>query len=177
MPKLLLLHKNRNINNITVLSIDPSIRTCGWALLINGIILAGLARSTARRTPKAILEIYRFLSTICPPNLHYLVIEKPIITNEWTKEKKENVAKLLASYDRYITLGCDNTTIWTPTVPEWKGQLSKDICWSRANKVLKDNNIKYEIQNMYNIPKDLLHNVHDAIALLVRFLQKERFID
>lgn len=171
-----LLHKDMNINNITVLSIDPSMRTCGWALLINGIILAGLARSTARRTPKAILEIYRFLSTICPPNLTYLLIEKPVLIAIWTKEKKENVAKLLASYDTYIKLKQEKTILWTPTVPEWKGQLSKDICWSRANSVLKDNDIKYEIRKINTIPKDLLHNVYDAIALLVRFLQKERFI-
>lgn len=176
------MYKDMNVNNITILSIDPSIRTCGWALLINGIILAGLARSTARRTPKAILEIYRFLQTICPPNLHYLVIEKPIITNEWTREKKENVAKLMASYDKYITLQydenkvCSCIKIWTPTVPEWKGQLNKEICWSRANSILKNNNIKYEIRKINTIPKDLLHNVYDAIALLVRFLQKERFI-
>lgn len=167
--------KEHNINNITILSIDPSMRACGWALLINGIILAGLVKSTIKSTAKAILEIYHFLEKICPPDLTYLVIEKPIITNEWTKEKKENVAKLVASYDKYIELKKEKTILWTPTVPEWKGQQNKEICWSRANKTLKHNNIKYEIRP--NIPSKLMHNVYDAIAIMIRFLQKERFID
>lgn len=166
----------QQLNNIAVFSIDPSIRACGWALLINGRIIAGLKQTKSTLKPSsAILQIYRFLYTICPPELTYLVVERPILVPVWTKEKKENVAKLLAAYDTYIKLGDKLTKKWTPTVSEWKGQQSKEICWTRCNETLKDNNISYEIRP--NIPPSLMHNVYDAIALLVRFLQKERFID
>lgn len=161
--------------NTTAFAIDPSIRSCGWSLLMNGTILGGLARSKEKETHKAIVQIYYFLKTICPPKIKHLIVEKPIIMDSWTQEKKENIAKLLAAYGMCLTLASENTSMWTPSVPEWKGQTGKNISWIRTERFLNERKIKFEI--MKNVPMSLEHNTKDAIALLVKYLQKEGIVE
>lgn len=159
---------------MTVLSIDPSIRACGWALLINQQILTGVARSKKFSTAGAILEIYRFLETICPPNLNYLLIEKPTIADSWTKNRKESISKLLACYGMCLTLAQKDTILWTPTVPQWKGQQSKDVSNAISNKLILQNGLK--VKFMDKIPESLLHNAKDAVAILTEHLKKKGII-
>lgn len=158
----------------TFFSIDPSIRACGYALLINSTIIAGLFRSKKQETHRAIIEIYKNLRIICPPDVDHLIIEKPIIKDAWTQDKKENIAKLMACYGMCLALATNNTKMWTPSVPEWKGQLSKENSHSRAEELLKKE--KIIIDYVGKIPDSLLHNTKDAIALLVKYLVKERII-
>lgn len=158
----------------TFFSIDPSIRACGYALLINSTVSAGLFRSKEKEPARAILQIYNCLKTICPPVVDHLIIEKPIIEDDWTQQKKEAIAKLMACYGMCLTLATDKTKLWTPSVPEWKGQLSKENSHIRTEDLLRKEKIK--IDYVGKIPDSLMHNTKDAIALLTKYLIKERII-
>lgn len=154
-------------------AIDPSIRACGWALLRKNKIKAGLCRSKEKDAALASIDIYRQLRKKCPARPHYLLIERPIIQANWTQTKTRAIEKLLACYGTCLTLATENTRIWTPSVPEWKGQLSKEISHNRMREILDRNNIGFRYDK---IPVSLEHNTLDAIALLARYLQKERLI-
>lgn len=158
-------------------SIDPSIRACGWARYINPTkyIYAGLCQSKEKKTEDAILDIYEQIEGELPIHIRHLIIEKPILVEKWTKEKKKNIEKLLTCYGALLTLKKDKSIkLWTPSVPEWKGQLSKETSHYRAYELIGKNHIQINI--MKGIPNSLFHNTKDAIALLVTYLKKEGII-
>jgi hypothetical protein len=155
-------------------AVDPSIRACGWARLRKNKIKAGLCRSKEKDAALASIDIYRQLKKKCPARPGYLLIERPIIQSNWTQTKTGAIEKLLACYGACLALATENTRLWTPSVPQWKGQLSKEISFDRAAKLLAENGIKFEVEK--SVPEGLQHNTNDAIALLTRYLQKERLI-
>lgn len=158
----------------SIFSIDPSIRACGWAFFWKDGIIAGLCRSKEKNSSKAALDIYLQLKQLCPLDLDYLLIERPIIQENWTREKKEAIAKLLVCYGTCLVLATYRTVLWTPSVPEWKGQISKEISHSRTKEILDRNNIEFEITG--KVPISLQHNTKDAIAILTSYLIKEGII-
>lgn len=157
-------------------AIDPSIRACGWARFIHptNYIYAGLCRSKEKRSEDAILDITNQIKSELPIHLSHLIIERPILLEGWTKNRKA-LEKLLACYGALLTLKEDPTVnLWTPSVPEWKGQISKNISYFRALRIIRNNYIQLNIAK--DIPNNLLHNTQDAIALLTTYLVRERII-
>jgi len=155
----------------TYFSIDPSIRACGWASLNEDNLQAGLCVSKEKYWQHAVLDIYEQIFTLCSVNIDCLIIERPIIQKNWTQQKIKSIEKLLVCYGTLLTIKAPHTRLWTPTVPEWKNQLPKKVAYSRAIDVLTNTNIRVQIVG--KITDDLLHNTQDAIALLVRYLEKE----
>ena len=121
----------------------------------------------------AINQIVRQIRAEFDGNSNVVIIEKPIRLEGWSDNKKEAIDKLLIEYGAYLSLFMplySSTRLWTPTAPEWKGQLPKTQSHKRAYKALKDADITIVSEN-------LDHNAKDAIALIATYLQKEGYID
>ena len=163
-----------------ILAIDPSIRACGWATFDSrfGIrkIEAGTIKSYRKKEEHAAHQIQEQLLSIlqniwdCTIGKNtYVIIEKPKLYENWSENKKRGIEKLLIAYGVYISICHFDWLAWTPTVQEWKGQLPKDVSHKNTAKILDREKIDYSYAG-------LDHNAKDAIALIVAYLQKERFI-
>lgn len=161
-----------------IFAIDPSIRACGWAKKDSksNLIHAGLCRSNKKRTEFAIQEIFDKIENYCPYDLDYLIIEKPIIQQNWTRNRIQDVSKLLMCYGSLLLLAMPDTKLITPTVPEWKGQLPKEVSHERMFKTADRHGFIINITDKNKTPKSLMHNVYDAIALLITYLEKENLL-
>jgi len=167
--------RKRSIENLSIHAIDPSKRTCGWAVLRSNQICAGTATSKIRNLELSIRDIS---NQLIDENVAYLsdvfIIEKPIILPNWSENKISEIQKLLITYGALLTFGFDEDEyqpiLWTPTAPEWKGQAPKAVTHKRAYKALKSAGIKI-------VSSNLDHNAKDAIALIATYLQKEGYID
>jgi Holliday junction resolvasome RuvABC endonuclease subunit len=166
----------------TYFAVDPSIRSCGWAYYnttpaYREYIFAGLCRSKKKNPGHAALDVFWQLSDLyqCYPD--HLIVERPIIEQNWTRTKTNAVTKLIAVYGMCLTLASKQTNLWTPTVPEWKGQLSKKISHKRTLETLDENSIELRYcEKKQKIPDSLEHNTLDAVALLTKYLQKKEII-
>jgi hypothetical protein len=164
-----------------ILAIDPSIRACGWATIYQTeqiykyelppyYIEAGTIKSKDKNIEIAIIDICSNLALeLRCFDIDIVIIEKPKLYENWSENKKQGVEKVLMCYGAIIQLIGDKYSIWTPTVQEWKGQLPKDVSHKNTAKVLDREKIDYSYTG-------LDHNAKDAIALIVAYLQKERFI-
>jgi hypothetical protein len=161
-------------------AIDPSIRACGWAYYHNKhrtYIAAGLCQSKKKNPGHAALDVFWQLQKMCPKDPIHLIVERPIIEKNWTKTKVNAITKLIACYGMCLTLASEQTNLWTPTVPEWKGQLSKKISHKRTLETLDENSIELRYcEKKQKIPPSLEHNTLDAVALLTRYLQNKEII-
>lgn len=145
-----------------ILSVDPGLRGCGVALWGDGALVgAGYVRGpTAGRGPAAWVEMARCVAEWVGRDGARLVVEYPQVYVRARSKGDPNDLIQLAGVVGAISARFPAWPVgYLPA--QWKGQLSKEICWARAERDLE----VHELNRVKWPAKSLRHNVEDALAL------------
>lgn len=154
-----------------VLSIDPSINACGWAIhkiknkkLVDYGLISPKKETTKTEKLSSYLDKARYVMNRIHNLMDDATGEYGIVQLVTEVPAHFGVAGYLARESGSIyklTFVCgmiaaldDNVICYEPQM--WKGQLKKNVCHNRLNK-------RYESQNI--VITDLNHNVADAIGI------------
>jgi hypothetical protein len=156
------------ITMITV-ALDPGIRGCGLAVFRDATLIhASYVKNTAEgHGPEACYHMgHAVLSATCNATfdgaVRDLVLEWPQVYTDKRQWKGDpNDLMPLAGVDVAVTCWMRPEKITHYLPREWKGQAPKEVIAARAMSRLSDEEKSYIAKTR----KDLLHNVHDAIAL------------
>lgn len=152
-----------------VIGIDPGTRATGIALISKDTIddyelIRGKSNDWKENSKNIVQEIHRFIK--CHWGIEMIVLEIP---EHWGGDAKgfaarESGAILKLSMFAGIVYGSllfSNKDVVLCSPREWKGQLPKVVVANRLHKI-------------YNFPKDLNHNIVDAIGIAHSYMNKWR---
>jgi len=98
------------------------------------------------------------------------VIEVPqVYPGQQQKGDQNDLITLAVMVGQYVE--CARMQRFEPVLVkprEWKGQLPKDVCWSRVSAALSVE----EIKRIPKLPKSKAHNMQDAIGIGMWFLKR-----
>jgi hypothetical protein len=132
-----------------VLAVDPG-RTTGWALYRDALLIEFGKVPGARARLGAL------------PVADRVVIERPVIRRN--HPRPDDILKL-ALLAGEIAGHFDGDYVQFVTPEGWKGQLPKDVCWTRARGKLNRDELALLLPAVQRREKKLDHNIADAIAL------------
>lgn len=106
------------------------------------------------------------------PHESVCVVEVPqIYPGQQQKGNQNDLITLAVSVGRCIEIAKSCGFMTKLVKPrEWKGQLPKDVCWSRV----KDTLSLEELARIPKLPKSRAHNMHDAIGIGTWYLKRWR---
>lgn len=100
------------------------------------------------------------------------IIEVPqVYPTQYQKGDQNDLIALAVTVGRYVERATScGFRIKLVKPREWKGQLSKDMCWARVKETLT----LTELAVIPELPKSHAHNMHDAIGLGTWFQKRWR---
>ena len=102
------------------------------------------------------------------------IIEVPqIYPGERQKGDPNDLITLAVMVGRYGQIAREAGFFVTLVRPRtWKGQLPKNVCWSRVSATLTADELSIVETASRYVGESLAHNMHDAIGLLTRFQKR-----
>ena len=156
---------------MVLIAVDPGVVT-GFAFFVGGKLLS--AKTCSVEEFRMLIENETPLSwqNSRKPHESVCVIELPqIYPGQQQKGDQNDLITLAVAVGRYVEIAkaCGfQTRLVKPR--EWKGQLPKDVCWSRVKDTLSFE----ELARIPKLPKSRAHNMHDAIGIGTWFLKRWR---